>query len=224
MSKDDFEAVRYIGEAIVYLNLDDDDSYSGMIEAPNLGSSEGEMSVWEFDTINPSPHDKRTKALDSDEMFDKIAAAAASFGAQYTSKRTDTGRPDWAPDPETADDIDTAVSSATLPDGSYEVRRTKRRGWQPNPVSARAALRAAQGKVDPMAPPPSRPGLRVGSRAHATALRQQLEEADLLEEAALEGIVLPRNLKRPDKGSPAQVDAYHRKIEAERAASRRRRK
>jgi len=144
---DDFDAVRFIGDACIYLKLEDDDSYSGVIEVPNLGSSTGEMSKWAFSEIQPAPHDARTKSLDSEEMFDKIAQSAASFGSYYTSHNRGSGVPSWAPDAETADDIDQAVSGDMDDSGRYTVRRKAGSGATRNPSTNVDALEEIMGAM-----------------------------------------------------------------------------
>lgn len=134
---DEFDAVRFIGDACIYIKLDEDDSYSGVIEVPNLGSASNEKSRWAFSEINASKADARVLSLDSDEMFDKIAQSAASFGSYYTSHNRAQGVPSWAPDPETADDIDQAVSGDLDDAGRYSVRRKSGSGATRNPSPAK---------------------------------------------------------------------------------------
>jgi hypothetical protein len=108
-------ARRYIGDAVVTIKYNDDDTYSGSIRADDC--------TWKFDELRAAP--AATWARDSAEAYDEMAASAVSFGSYYTSMNRGYDVPDWAPDPETADATDEATSWAMDDQGGYDVLRKK---------------------------------------------------------------------------------------------------
>jgi hypothetical protein len=107
-------ATRYIGDARVVLRYDDRTAaYVGAVYAGRY--------AWRFDELRNPPAYRG--AVDSAEAYDKAAASAVSFGANYTTgNRGDA--PDWAPSAAVADAID-AAAWAQDDRGAYEVRRSK---------------------------------------------------------------------------------------------------
>lgn len=119
-------ARRYIGNAVIDIEYHDRGTrgyYRGYVSA-------GEH-VWHFDHLYPASAGYRPGnaglgegvALDSPEAYDKMAAAAVSFGSYYTTHNRKEA-PKWAPSAEEADAIDEAVSGVMDDKGRYEVRRS----------------------------------------------------------------------------------------------------
>lgn len=111
-------ARRYIGDAIVDIRYDDRHSdYRGSVSAGGR--------TWKFTDLH-EPRIGFGHGVDSPEAYDKMAVSAVGFGSYYTTHNRSDDVPDWAPNPETADAIDEAVSWATdeAGRGQYEVRRS----------------------------------------------------------------------------------------------------
>lgn len=115
-------AKRYIGDAIVTIEYQDDDTYSGKIQAGG--------KTWKFDELR-APRAGLSFASDSPEAYDKMAQSAVSFASYYTTDNRGDETPTWAPSPATADAIAEAVGWAMDDRGDYDVRR-KKNGSRPS--------------------------------------------------------------------------------------------
>ncbi len=112
-------AKRYIGDAVIEITYSDHGDYRGTIRAGG--------HTWRFSDLHV-PAAGFGFAYDSAEAYDAMAASAASFGSYYTSHNRGDYVPAWAPSPETADAIESAVSWAQNDRGEYEVKRRKAGG------------------------------------------------------------------------------------------------
>jgi hypothetical protein len=108
-------AKRYIGDAVVTVSYHDDGDYRGTVKAGG--------QTWRFRDLQ-APKMGFRFASDSPDAYDAMAASAVSFGAYYTSHNRGDDVPDWAPDPNTADAIDSAVSWAQDDSGRYAISRS----------------------------------------------------------------------------------------------------
>ncbi len=111
-------ATRYIGSAVIRIRYRDCGDYAGTVSADGM--------VWRFDDLHaPAIGLGAGVAYDSSAAYDEMAASAASFGSYYTSHNRSDDTPDWAPAPDVADAIDSAVSWAQNDRGDYQVSRKK---------------------------------------------------------------------------------------------------
>lgn len=110
-------AKRYIGDAIITIQYRDRGDYAGTIRAGG--------HTWHFEDLY-APAGGLPFAYDSPEAYDKMAAAAVSFGSYYTTHNRGSDTPEWAPPAEVADAIEEATAWATDEEGKglYEVRRS----------------------------------------------------------------------------------------------------
>lgn len=116
------EAVRKIGDAFVFIELDEDHPDVRMSKrAIYKGKIVTEDEIWFFDELGAPAH--WNKAWDSDEAFDEMAGSAVSFGSYYTTHNRGDDTPDWAPDAEVADAIEEATAWAMDDEGNYTVER-----------------------------------------------------------------------------------------------------
>jgi hypothetical protein len=110
---------RFIGNAVVEIryrgNIAGRDEYTGNVRAG--------PHVWKFQSLF-APQSGFTFGYDSPEAYDRMAEAAVSFGAYYSSQNRRDDLPDWAPPPGTADAVDEATVCAMQDNGHYRVTRT----------------------------------------------------------------------------------------------------
>jgi hypothetical protein len=110
-------ATRYIGDAVVDIEYQDNNEYSGTITAGG--------QTWKFDSLYPPAIGfGRGVGYDSSRAYDEMARSAVSFGSYYTSHNRGDDTPDWAPPEKVADAIDEATGWAQDDQGTYEVRRS----------------------------------------------------------------------------------------------------
>ena len=113
---------RFIGDAVVDIHyrghIAGRDEYTGHIKAGGR--------VWKFDSLFPPPAGFRF-GYDSPEAYDRMAEAAVSFGAYYTSGNRGDDLPDWAPPHKTADAINEATIDAMKDNGRYNVTRKSKK-------------------------------------------------------------------------------------------------
>lgn len=113
-------AKRYIGDAVVRIQYNDDHTYSGRV---SVGGR-----VWPFRDLKPpqirTQGDGFGRGYDAPDAYDEMAASAVAFGSYYTTHNRGDDTPDWAPAPEVADAIDAAVSCVLDDQGRYAVRRS----------------------------------------------------------------------------------------------------
>lgn len=99
-------AIRYIGEATIRIMYLDDDTYAGTVSAPGV--------TWHFEGLR-APRAGFNFGYDSAQAYDRMAAAAVSFGSNPGE--------DNDPPREVARAIDDATAYMMDDRGDYAVRR-----------------------------------------------------------------------------------------------------
>jgi hypothetical protein len=111
-------ARRYCGSVKVVIAYRDRGDYTGVVVAGERGEF-----VWQFAELDPPACGFGPGVgYDSAQAYDRMAAAAISFGAYYTThNRADA--PSWAPPAEVADAI--AEGAFVHDDGEPAIRRRR---------------------------------------------------------------------------------------------------
>ena len=110
-------ATRYIGGLKIKITYQHPDTYAGSI----YRKADGQRLAL-FSDLHP-PHMGFPFASDSAKAYDEMAGSAVSFLSYYTTHNRGDDVPDWAPEPEVCDEIDSLGCEAIMDDSTYRVTR-----------------------------------------------------------------------------------------------------